>query len=271
MVPPAWDMVCGDSVFLYSFGAANPGKIFGNNSYGETECAQRYNFVTGSISEVLVWYGFTKGTNGTTTAKIYSIDGTAKGPLTALGTSAVVTTGNITTNPFTSYMFTPAVSVAGGFCAGIVFPTTTGDSVGILSFKFGCSSPDSLSWIKIGGWLSVTGSFNPPNNNTDLMILPIGTVNSGVNEYSAAGLSLLGAYPNPAKDETTISFNIKNNSKVSVKIFDVTGNTVMESTEERTSGNQEFKMNVKTLASGTYYYTVTTNTSSLSSKFSVIK
>lgn len=276
MVPPAWNMACGDSVFNYGFAAPASGSIFGNNSYGETEAAQRYNFVTGSITEVLVWYGKKKGTSGTTTAKIYSINSTTKAPQTALGTSAVVTTGSITTNPYTSYMFSSAVSVSGGFYAAVTFPTTSGDSVGILSFKFGCASNDSLSWINIpslGGWRSVLGLFGGivSTDNADLVILPIGNINSGVNEYSASGLSLLGAYPNPAKDETTIRYNLADNSNISIKVFDLAGNVIKEISEEMTAGQHEIKLNVSSLAAGSYYYTVTSKTASLTSKFSVIK
>ncbi len=276
MVPPAWNMACGDSVFNYGFAAPASGSIFGNNSYGETEAAQRYNFVTGSITEVLVWYGKKKGTAGTTTAKIYSINGTTKAPQTALGTSAVVTTGSITTNPYTSYMFSSPVSVSGGFYAAVAFPTTSGDSVGILSFKFGCASNDSLSWINIpslGGWRSVLGLFGGivATDNADLVILPIGNINSGVNEYSAAGLSLLGAFPNPATNETSIRFGLDDNSTVSVKIFDLNGNIIMNSKEDMTSGEHMIKLNVSELAAGNYYYTITSNSASLTSKFSVIK
>lgn len=276
MVPPAWNMACGDSVYIYGFSSPASGSIFGNNSYGETEAAQRYNFVTGSITEVLVWYGKKKGAAGTTTAKIYSINSTTKAPQTALGTSAVVTTGSITTNPYTSYMFSSAVSVSGGFYAAVTFPTTSGDSVGILSFKFGCASNDSLSWINIpslGGWRSVLALFGGvvATDNADIVILPIGNINSGVSEYSAAGLSLLGAYPNPAKDETSIRYSLADNSKVTFKIFDLNGNTIKESTNDMSSGEHVIKLNVNELAAGNYYYTITSNTASLTSKFSVIK
>lgn len=273
LIPPAWNMPCGDSIFIYTFSTAK-GYIFGNNSYGETQCAQRYNAVNGTISEILVQYGKKKGTTGITTAKIYSVNPTTKAPQNDLGTSAVVTTASVSITAYTSYVFSPSVSVSDGFYAAVVLPTTAGDTVGILSFKFGCSSSDSLSWLNLpgfGGWNSVTGLFAPPDNNTDIVILPVGAVNTGVNEYSSGGLSLLGAYPNPANDFTNVSYRIDVSTDVSVEVFDLTGRVLESFSEKLLAGTHTMKISSKDFSSGNYYYTIKAGAVKLTSKFVVVK
>ena len=105
--PPSFGMPfqCDTAAVYYNWQAPATGYVFGNNSYGELECAQKY-YATGTVNEVLVWYGDAMGTTGSTTVKLYSINPTKKGPsATVLGTSAAVTTGSISTTLFTSYIF----------------------------------------------------------------------------------------------------------------------------------------------------------------------
>lgn len=278
LVPPAWNMPCGDSgVFIYTFTSPAKGYIFGNNSYGETQCAQRYNSVIGTISEVLVQYGKKKGTTGTTSAKIYSVNPITKAPQNDLGTSEVITTASVSITNYTGYKFSSPVPVSDGFYAAVVFPTTTGDTVGILSFEFGCSSPDSLSWMNLpgsfGGWNAVSRLFknSAPKNNTDIVILPVGDVNTSVNEYSSGGLSLLGAYPNPANDFTNISYRINEPLNVSVKVFDLTGRVLESSSEKLSAGTHTIRISSKNFPPGNYYYTIKTGSAQLTSKFVVVR
>ena len=273
MMPATFSQSGCDTLFYYRL-SGGKGYVFGNNnvSTGETECAQKY-YATGTVTEVLVGYGVHKGTNGVTSAKVYSIDGTKKGPLNALGTSSnTITTGAIVTTAYNSYVFTPGIAVTTSFAVGVTFPSPTGgDSVAVLSTKIGCSSTDSLSWVKIGTWIA-TGSFLQGHPNVDLAILPIVNVAGGVNEYpSANGLTLMGAYPNPANDFTNIKYHINTPGVVSVEVFDLTGRVIQHSSEKFSSGDHDIKLSVRDLASGNYYYTIKTDAAQLTSKFSVAK
>jgi len=275
LVPPSFGspVLCDSAPKLYSWQAPATGYVFGNNSYGEIECAEKY-YATGSVNEVLVWHGYVTGATGNTTVKIYSINPTTKGPsATVLGTSAAVITGSISTTAFTSYAFSPAVAVTSNFAAAVVFPVTTGDTVVVVSTAIGCSTPDSLSWLNFpafGGWRS-TPSIISGHPNADLYIIPIGTFATGVNEYSANGLSLLGAFPNPASDFTNISYRLNEPSNVSVKVFDLTGRVIEKSSENLSAGNHNIKVSLKNLSAGNYYYTIKTEKAQLTSKFVVIK
>lgn len=276
--PPSFGMPyqCDTAAVYYNWSPPASGFVFGNNSYGEIECAQKY-YATGNVDEVLVWIAYKTGTTGTTTVKINSIDGTTKGPsATVLGTSAVVTTGSISTTAFTSYTFTPTVAITNAFAATLVFPTTTGDTVAVVSTKIGCSTPDSLSWANIpppfAGWYS-TPSLISGNPNCDLYIMPVGTLTdlTGVNEYSTVGLSLLGAYPNPANDFTNVRYRLDEASAVSVEVFDLTGRVIHHSSEKLSAGIHDVKISLKNIPAGNYYYTINIGDAQLTSKFVVAK
>lgn len=281
MTPPVFTMACftGDAAPLvyYQMGAA--GMLVGNNSYGETEAAQRYAFTgSGTIGEVLVMYGHVTGTTGTTAAKVYSI--TAKKPGTVLGTSGTVTLANITTTGYTSYTFSPTVSVTTNFAVASVFPTTAaaGDTVAVVSTKETCHSVDSLSYMKIpnyGGWLFANQLLNvtiPRDTSLDLVILPVVNVTTGINEYpNNNGLTLMGTFPNPARDFINLRYRLEEQSAVSIEIFDLTGRIIEKSSENLSAGEHNIKVSLKDLSAGNYYYTIKTGKTQLTSKFAVIK
>ena len=78
--------------------------------------------------------------------------------------------------------------------------------------------------------------------------------------------ALFQNYPNPFNPETTIIFNLQEDTKVTVKIFNVLGhemNTVLD--QEFTAGKHQFKWNGTdynglNVVSGTYFYQIETNT-----------
>lgn len=72
--------------------------------------------------------------------------------------------------------------------------------------------------------------------------------------------------PNPATGETQIPYELKNNSIVSLTIFDVTGNIVMTQTENASVGRHTFNFNSASFAAGVYYYTVGTTEGSITHK-----
>ena len=70
--------------------------------------------------------------------------------------------------------------------------------------------------------------------------------------------SLAQNFPNPFNPSTTISYQLKNDGLVTIKIFDQLGNEVATLVnEEKTAGAYELKFNASSLASGVYYYRIT--------------
>jgi hypothetical protein len=282
MKPASFTSTCFTSdptpLVYYNLGAA--GYLAGTNSYGETECAQRYPFTgSGTISQILVRYGKHSGTTGTTSAIIYDADPTTKRPTTVKGTSSVVLLSAIPATGYTPYTFATAVTVTADFVVSCVLPTTsaTGDSVVVVSTKEGCST-DSLSYLNIaqfGGWNSVASLVNgggAADTSLDLLIRPVVVIAAGINELpSMNGLTLMGASPNPANDFTNIQYHIDAPGLVSVEIFDLSGRVIQNTSEKLSAGNHEIKVSLKDIAAGNYYYTVKTEGANLTSKFVVTK
>jgi photosystem II stability/assembly factor-like uncharacterized protein len=70
--------------------------------------------------------------------------------------------------------------------------------------------------------------------------------------------SLAQNYPNPFNPGTTISYNLPADSKVSLRVFDLTGKEVAELVNGlQTQGSHSVNFNAKNLSSGIYFYRIT--------------
>jgi hypothetical protein len=78
--------------------------------------------------------------------------------------------------------------------------------------------------------------------------------------------------PNPASDYTTISFELLDNQKVTVRLTDITGKVVMEENlGNLTPGNYKHTFELSGLNAGTYHYSIITNNGILSKSMQVIR
>ena len=79
-------------------------------------------------------------------------------------------------------------------------------------------------------------------------------------------------YPNPFNPNTSISYSIPENAFVTLKIYDVLGNEVVELINERKEqGNYQIDFNASELSSGIYYYTLTTGNFTSTKKMILVK
>jgi hypothetical protein len=70
--------------------------------------------------------------------------------------------------------------------------------------------------------------------------------------------SLEQNYPNPFNPVTTISYSIKANGLVSLKIFDILGNEVATLVnQDQIAGSYSLEFDASTYASGIYFYSLT--------------
>jgi|GEM_PF-1835006 len=91
-----------------------------------------------------------------------------------------------------------------------------------------------------------------------------------IKENSENNVVLNGVYPNPVNYESTISFNLKNSSDVSIAIIDILGKKVAEHHfSNLQSGTHELSINASGLKSGTYILNLTTNTETTTTKLIV--
>ncbi|WP_333853184.1 T9SS type A sorting domain-containing protein [Epilithonimonas sp.] len=66
-------------------------------------------------------------------------------------------------------------------------------------------------------------------------------------------------YPNPFADQVTISFDLKSNSEVNVKIYDVNGRIVKTIKSNEKKGLNNLTIDTKDLRTGLYFYNLKTN------------
>lgn len=92
-------------------------------------------------------------------------------------------------------------------------------------------------------------------------------INSIVNNYE-----LMQNYPNPFNPSTNIKFSIPQSGNISLKIYDVLGNEVATLYNGyMNAGSQNINFNASNLASGTYFYQLKTNSSTLTKKMLLVK
>lgn len=78
-------------------------------------------------------------------------------------------------------------------------------------------------------------------------------------------------YPNPAKDQTNLSFNLEKAAQVNINVVNVLGLSVWSNTESISSGNHTVSIPTSALASGVYNVNITTEGKMETVKLTVIK
>ncbi|MDB2621754.1 T9SS type A sorting domain-containing protein [Flavobacteriales bacterium] len=72
-----------------------------------------------------------------------------------------------------------------------------------------------------------------------------------------SGVAVLGSHPNPAKDETNISFLTTDQEQVSLKIYSILGHLLEEMKNEKyKSGHHQIPVDLSSFLPGTYFYTL---------------
>jgi photosystem II stability/assembly factor-like uncharacterized protein len=103
----------------------------------------------------------------------------------------------------------------------------------------------------------------------DISNLPSGVNNNG---QTVSGFVLKQNYPNPFNPETNISFEIKEKSFVTLKVFDLSGKEVANLVNgTKSAGSYTVKFNGANLASGVYFYKLESGEYSEVKKMSLIK
>ena len=84
---------------------------------------------------------------------------------------------------------------------------------------------------------------------------------TGVNQISKLVVNSFVVYPNPANTSTSISFDIAENNKVTILVYNVLGNLVsnLSQSNDFEKGNNTIQLNTSNLASGVYYITLDIN------------
>lgn len=84
--------------------------------------------------------------------------------------------------------------------------------------------------------------------------------------------SLLGLFPNPAKNNATINVMLNETQQVSLELYDLQGNIVKTIAKERASaGQHQYQISLADMAEGVYYVRLVSGTTSTGKKLVVVK
>lgn len=95
-------------------------------------------------------------------------------------------------------------------------------------------------------------------------------ISIGVEELSLALATLGQNFPNPADNNTTITYSVKESSNILFEITDLTGKVVFAANQgTQAPGDYQLVVNVEDFASGMYFYTLVANGQKITKKMMV--
>ncbi len=96
---------------------------------------------------------------------------------------------------------------------------------------------------------------------------------TGINELGITNYKLgIEVYPNPFKEHSVISYHLKENCNVNLKIFDITGKEIKTLVnEQQQKGNYKVTLNADNLNNGIYFYKIMAGNQTYSNKIVLIK
>ncbi len=115
-----------------------------------------------------------------------------------------------------------------------------------------------------------------PDGADNWVIMPVSTPGES-NMYTAivenkTNVTLSQNRPNPFRNQTTIDFNLEKRDFVTVRVYNITGQTVATLVnEELNAGNHSVVWNASNVPAGYYLYSIETSTSKVVKKATVLR
>lgn len=248
------------------------GYIFGNNA-SWTETSMQYDAIANaSLTDIIFWVAAKEIVGTTDNLDINVYGDNAGAPGTQLGTMTYGMDQIDTAAQFNTIHFATPVDLLGNmFYVG--FNLAGDDTIGCV-----CNDPDSLdgqgeerSFLNYNGtWYTMNAGLQG-GFDADGIYMPIVDVTVGANYMEDNGLKIYRSYPNPTNSISNIKYGIESTQTVNVKVFDITGKTIFANASTQTAGSHIIPVDFSSYPAGTYFYTVSTNSSKITSKISVIK
>ncbi len=117
----------------------------------------------------------------------------------------------------------------------------------------------------------VSASVNKGYNNATAMNVDNFAFPAPSGISATAKSNTTGIYPNPVRNNATITYELKKDSKVTINISDVTGKVVASYNFEKSAGLQQEQINFEALKSGIYFYEIKTSEEVKTGKFTISK
>ena len=265
------------------------GYDFGTSS-ATSETAVHFDGVgNATITHILVYIGVKKviGAGDDLTFKTY-----AAGPDSMPSTLAASGTQNVSALKINSPNFIPMTNqlsnVSGDFLVAVEYGSAD-DSICIISSnpttQFG--GPDGKGekrtkqytktnpqWARAWDlWSNVPPPAPHDPCDADAYIMPVLDTPTGVDSpIETADFQLFKPFPTPAADYTNLSYSLKKDGPINVVVFDQEGKIMGEfHSENNPAGKNQLKIDLTQYASGNYFYRISGASSSIMSKFTVVK
>ncbi len=265
LYPLSYTTALGCTLTVYSVTDTIGGYVVGTNGYGDKEKAQRYDLASyqlleGSVTGAYIWAGgkTVSATPGDVVLKVYSVGGTGGAPSSLIGTSNTISMDLIDTtsaNGFNYFSFSsPAViPVNGSFFVSMVMSAVSGDTIGLVSSEDGCYENSGYSWEKWSDnvWHSFLTAWPL---DFDIAIFPIvdHQFGLGINDVNS-GITGVNVFPNPATDNLTLNFILSKNAAINCKLFNATGQEVLNSgSENYNKGIHNKTIDLSLIGNGVY-------------------
>lgn len=266
------------STAFYIYSAGTYGYVAPSNSFS-TETGMHYTFSgNASVTKLLLLFGkkVKMTTTDTHNAMIYNCgaDSLPTGATLGTGTFTTDDVDTSATGGYTTVTFATPPTVTGNFVVAITgMSAINDDTLVIICNAAGDGAGEKRLKVKLipaygGMWTRAAAIF--AGFNADAMMIPVLDITTGISATSN-DLTLTGIYPNPASSDANINFSLSKETKVNIRIFDMTGRIYSQINEVLMSGNHTLKVDLSNMSNGTYYYTVSTSEGQLTSQFQVVK
>ncbi len=240
------------------------GYIAGVNSRGDLGKYQKFEFNSkDELKGFNVQFAFAAVKNTADTFKVVVRSVSAAGAPEDLLAEFSMTTDMVNTNEGNSFILNSPLKLTGPAFIGVEWESSFDDTLAIFSDKDGEGDNANGAWEKYSN--GSFGSFSESGAgkwdiDADLWIYAfykageIIGIEDGDNTTPEQYV-LNQNYPNPFNPSTTISFALRVESKVSLKIYNILGQEVATLVNENMrAGNQNVKFNAANLSSGVYIY-----------------
>jgi len=285
LLPPSLSQACGQTVASFFVDSPNWGFLAGNNSFGDLEKAQRFDF-TGSAGFNVqeIWGYFSEASvvgDGDLLAKVYDVDGTTGAPNTLLGTSGPIKTSAVVMpdsfiRPTIFTFSTPVDITTPSFFTSIDFSAlyAANDTAALFTTNNDpapCGSNES-AWEKWGDntWHTYTDNAGWGSDIDNVIGVMVEFFVTDIEDPKAVwnNLTLHPAYPNPAVEQVSINFDIAETSPVEIVIYSIEGKVIKQIQKgSMPAGSYNEIVDIQGLAAGTYAYGVFVEGARLMNRF----
>ena len=130
-------------------------------------------------------------------------------------------------------------------------------------------SIDVRAYIKLLGLLAIDTPSNLTYYKIDVKAAPCWP--ASVSDLDNYGFDMNANVPNPFSESTTLSFNSTKSEKYSLKVYNLLGQEMYQTTFAGFAGENSIKIDASLWSSGTYIYTLSNGRNSRMGKLQVSK